>query len=208
MHDARRFAPATQRNRDAILEVMRRFVKPRAHVLEIASGTGEHAVYLAPRLDVASWQPTDPDPESRASIDAWRAAEPDPRVLPASDLDVTRGSWPAFEPDAIVAINMIHIAPWRACEGLLAGAGRLLPAGGVLFLYGPFRRAGVSTAPSNEAFDESLRARDPEWGIRDLDAVREEAADQGLVLEQAVEMPANNLSVVLRRAVPSAIVPT
>jgi cyclopropane fatty-acyl-phospholipid synthase-like methyltransferase len=210
MHDARRFAPATERNRDAILEVMRRFVSPGARVLEVASGSGEHAVFLAPRLEVALWQPSDPDAESRASIDAWRAIEADERVLPALELDVTQASWPTSlpeRPDAIVAINMIHIAPWRACEGLMSGAGRLLEAGGVLFLYGPFRRAGVSTAPSNEAFDESLRARNPEWGVRDLDAVRDEAADHGLVLEEVVAMPANNLSVVLRRAVAGAILP-
>lgn len=202
--DARRFAPATARNREPILEVLRRFVKPCAHVLEIASGSGEHAVFLAPRLDVGTWQPTDPDPEARASIDAWRAHERDPRVLAALELDVTREPWPVATADAVVCINMVHISPWRATVAMLEGASRTLPAGGILYLYGPYRRAGVSTSESNEAFDQSLRARNPDWGVRDLEAVRDEAADHGLVLAEIVEMPANNLSVVLRRAVPSA----
>lgn len=206
-HDARRFAPATQRNREPILEVLRRFVKPCAHVLEIASGSGEHAVFFAPRLEVGTWQPTDVDPEARESIDAWRAHERDPRVLAALELDVTKKPWPVREADVIVSINMVHISPWRATVAMLEGAAQVLPAGGVLYLYGPYRRAGVSTSDSNEAFDQSLRARNPEWGVRDLEAVRDEALEHGLVVEDVVAMPANNLSVVLRRAVPSAILP-
>jgi len=199
MHDARRFAPATARNREPILEVLRRFVKPCAHVLEIASGSGEHAVFLAPRLEAGTWQPTDPDPESRASIDAWRSHEGDPRVLPAIDLDVTAPKWPAGAIDVVVCINMIHISPWAAAEALLAGAGALLPEGGILYLYGPYRQAGVATAASNEAFDASLRTRNPAWGLRDLETVVAAAARHGLALSEVVAMPANNLSVVLRR---------
>ncbi|MCW5833601.1 MAG: DUF938 domain-containing protein [Labilithrix sp.] len=201
MNDPRRFAPATARNRDAILAVLRRFVVPGANVLEIASGTGEHAVYLAPRLEVASWQPTDPDADARRSIDAWRAEARADRVLPARELDVT-APWPRLTPapDAIVCVNMIHIAPWSACLGLLDGAAAVLAPGARLYLYGPYRRNGAHTAPSNEAFDASLRARDPAWGVRDLEAVTAEAAARGLALAEVVEMPANNLSVVLGKA--------
>lgn len=173
-------------------------------MLEIASGSGEHAVFLAPRLDVGTWQPSDPDAEARTSIDAWRAWEKDPRVLAAIDLDVTKKPWPIQQADVIVCINMVHISPWRATVAMLEGAGKLLPAGGVLYLYGPYRRGGVSTSDSNEAFDQGLRARNEEWGVRDMEAVSEEALEHGLVLEDTVAMPANNFSLVLRRAVPSS----
>jgi SAM-dependent methyltransferase len=200
-NDVRRFAPATGRNRDAILEVLSRFVPPHARVLEIASGTGEHATFLAERLAVDSWQPTDPDAESRASIDAWvaHAGEAARAVRPALELDVTKQPWPVADVDVVVCINMIHIAPWRACLGLLDGAAAALGEGGILYLYGPYRRGGAHTAPSNAAFDRSLRSRDPAWGVRDLEAVTEEAFARGFRLEDTVEMPANNLSVVLRR---------
>jgi SAM-dependent methyltransferase len=195
-------APATARNREPILDVLRRFVREGDHVLEIASGTGEHATYLAQRLPVASWQPTEPDDDSRASIDAWTAHLAADRVRPAIALDVTRSDahWPADRADIVVCINMIHIAPWAACLGLLDGAATVLGAGGggVLYLYGPYRRGGAHTAPSNAAFDESLRARDAAWGIRDLETVVQEAGARGFTLEDVVEMPANNLSVVLR----------
>jgi SAM-dependent methyltransferase len=204
VHDDRRFAPATQRNREAILDVLKKVVEPCAHVLEIASGSGEHAVFLAPRLDAGTWQPTDPDPEARTSIDAWRAWEKDPRVLAAVDLDVMTKPWPVTKADVVVCINMIHISPWKATVAMLAGSGRILPAGGILYLYGPFRRNGMSTADSNEAFDQSLRARNEEWGVRDMEDVAEEALENGLVLEDTIAMPANNLSLVFRRAVPSA----
>jgi SAM-dependent methyltransferase len=198
MDDARRSAPATTRNREPILAVLERYVPDGARVLEIASGTGEHATFFASRLPVASWQPSDPDPGARASIDAWRARLASDRVLPAIDLDVTRTPWPVSCADVIVCVNMIHIAPWRACEALMAGAAKALPPGGILFLYGPYRRGGAHTAPSNEAFDASLKARDPEWGVRDLEAVEGEARKNGLSLVEVVPMPANNLSVVLR----------
>lgn len=201
--DARRFAPATQRNREPILEVLKKYVKPCAHVLEIAAGSGEHAVFLAPRLDAGTWQPTDPDPEARTSIDAWRAWEKDPRVLAALELDVTKKPWPVTSADVVVCINMIHISPWRATVAMLDGAGRILPAGGILYLYGPYRRNGMSTSDSNEAFDQSLRARNEEWGVRDMEDVSEEALEHGLVLEDTIAMPANNFSLVFRRAVPS-----
>ena len=200
--DPRKFAPAAARNRGPILEVLRRHVAPGAHVLEIASGSGEHAIFLAPALGVASWQPSDPTADSRASIDAWRAAAdpPAPMVLPAIALDVT-AAWPplAPAPGAVVCINMIHIAPWEACLALLAGAARVLPPAGVLFLYGPYKRGGRHTAPSNQAFDESLRGRNPTWGVRDLDDVTREAGLRGLDLADVAEMPANNLSVVFHR---------
>lgn len=203
MQDDRRFAPATQRNREAILEVLKRYVRPCAHVLEIASGSGEHAVFLAPRLDVGTWQPTDPDPESRTSIDAWRAWEKDQRVLPALALDVMHKPWPVERADVVVCINMVHISPWKATVAMLEGAGNVLPAGGVLYLYGPYRRYGASTSDSNEAFDQNLRARNDQWGVRDMEDVAEEALEHGLVLEETIAMPANNFSLVYRRAVPS-----
>jgi hypothetical protein len=218
--DARRFAPATERNREAILDVLARYVRDDDDVLEIASGTGEHATFLGERLRVASWQPSDPDATSRASIDAWTAHLDATRVRPAIELDVTRLPWPVSRADVVACINMIHIAPWRACLALLDGASELLArsaradadadananaaqekpahARGFLYLYGPYRRAGIPTAPSNESFDQSLRSRDPSWGLRDLETVVAEAKTRGFSLEDVVEMPANNLSVVLR----------
>jgi SAM-dependent methyltransferase len=197
-------APAVARNRDPILAVLRRalplpILPERGLVLEIASGSGEHAVYFAAALPNLRWQPTDPDPEARDSIAAYRAAAQLPNLLPPLALDAAASSWPVTQADAVVSINMIHIAPWAAAEGLMAGAKRLLPEGGVLFLYGPFREHGQHTAPSNAAFDESLRARNREWGVRDLDEVAALASRHGLALEERVAMPANNLSVVFRR---------
>jgi SAM-dependent methyltransferase len=199
MNDLRRFAPATARNRDPILEVLQSVVPRDARVLEIASGSGEHAVYLAERLPVKSWQPTDPDAPSRDSIDAWRAELETPHVLPALELDVMRWPWPTREADVLVCINMIHISPWEASEALMRGAAATLGPSGVLFTYGPYRRGGAHTAPSNEAFDASLRARDARWGVRDLEALEQLAAEQGLTLEQVVAMPANNFSLVFRK---------
>jgi len=197
--DARRFAPATGRNREPILALLARVVPAGARVLEIAAGSGEHACFFAERLPVAEWQPTDPDADSRASIDAWRAHAPSERVAPALELDVTDDTWPVADADVVVCINMIHISPWEATLGLVRGAARVLPPRGVLFLYGPYRRAGAHTAPSNAEFDASLRARDPRWGVRDLEAVEQVARDRDFELEEVVAMPANNLSLVLRR---------
>jgi hypothetical protein len=195
-------APAVARNREPILAVLRRVLPERGLVLEIASGSGEHTVYFAAALPGLTWQPTDPDQEARESIAAYRAAMALTNVLPPLALDAAASRWPVTQADAIVAImaiNMIHIAPWAAAEGLIASAERLLPAGGVLFLYGPFREHGQHTAPSNAAFDESLRARNREWGVRDLDEVAALAGRHSLALEERVAMPANNLSVVFRR---------
>ncbi|MFO0658429.1 MAG: DUF938 domain-containing protein [Polyangiaceae bacterium] len=172
------------------------------HVLEIASGTGEHAVYFTPRLHGLIWQPTDPDLVRCESIDAWRESEPCDRLLPAVQLDVCVEPWPLPSEtkwSAIVCINMIHIAPWQACESLVAGAAKRLPTGAPLILYGPFFRRDIATAPSNLEFDESLRARDPSWGIRHLDQVEQEAQRNGFELSRVVEMPANNLTVLFRK---------
>jgi len=202
MSDMRRNAPATARNREPILEVLRRVVPDGAKVLEIASGTGEHAVFFASNLEVKSWQPSDPDASSRASIDAWRDHWASSRVQPAIDLDVTREPWSVESVNVVVCINMIHISPWAACGALMRGTGRVLSPGGLLFLYGPYRRNGAHTAPSNEAFDASLRARDASWGVRDLEEVEQIAGENGLNLEDVVAMPANNFSLVFRKAGP------
>jgi SAM-dependent methyltransferase len=197
--DRRLYAPATERNRQAILALLRRVLPARGTVLEIASGTGEHAAWFAPRLPALVWQPSDPDPVARASIDAWGTSLPAPNLQVAIDLDAEAADWGIGRVDAVVCINMIHIAPWTACQGLIHGAARLLPPGGVLYLYGPFKRDGRHTAPSNQAFDRSLRRQDPDWGVRDLADVVTEAEANGLRLDQTIAMPANNLSVVLRR---------
>jgi len=192
-------APAVARNRDLILAVLREVLAAPGTVLEIASGSGEHAVHFASALPHLVWQPTDPDAQALRSITAYAARAQLPNLLPPLELDTTAAVWPVTQADAIVSINMIHIAPWAAAEGLLAGAARLLPAGSPLYLYGPYREHGRHTAPSNAAFDESLRARDPAWGVRDLDEVAALAARHGFALERTVAMPANNLSVVFRR---------
>ncbi|MBK7578709.1 MAG: DUF938 domain-containing protein [Myxococcales bacterium] len=196
--DARRFAPATSRNRDPILAVLARLVPAGAHVLEIAAGSGEHACFFASQLPVASWQPTDLDAESRASIDAWRSAAHAEKLLPALELDVTTNTHPAHSADVVLCINMIHISPWQATLGLMATAARVLRPGGALVLYGPYRRDGAHTAPSNEDFDASLRGRDPRWGVRDLEEVVRAAAECGFSHEEVVSMPANNLMLIFR----------
>ena len=203
-------APATVRNREPILGVLSRVLPRRGTVLEIASGSGEHAVWFARELPGVVWQPSDASDEALASIEAWRAEGGSPNLRAPIRLDVTRAGWhgvvvagasPADAPIAgVVCINMIHIAPWEACLGLMAGASALLGSGGLLVLYGPFRFGGTFTAPSNEAFDASLRARDPTWGVRDLDDVTAAALAQGLVRSEVVAMPANNHTVVFRRA--------
>ena len=197
---AARTAPAAARNRDPILAVLRDVLPAHGTVLEIASGTGEHAVHFAAALPHLIWQPTDRDPEARASMAAHRALAGLLNLLPPLELDACAPSWPLARADAIIAINMIHIAPWSATEGLLAGAARTLAAGGVLYLYGPFQENGVHTAPSNASFDLSLRQRDPSWGVRDLREVTALAQAHGLEFVQRVAMPANNLSVVFRRS--------
>jgi SAM-dependent methyltransferase len=191
--------PATARNRDAILAVLRSRLPPRGTVLEIGSGSGEHAVCFGAALPRLRWQPSDPEPAARASIAAWIEHEGLENVEPPVDLDVMRWPWPVERADAVVCINVIHIAPWEAAQRLLAGAARVLPPGGPLLLYGPFVIDG-ETAPSNREFDASLRARDSRWGVRELREVEREAALHGLALVELVAMPANNSIVVLRRA--------
>jgi SAM-dependent methyltransferase len=198
--DPRICRPHVARNRDPILDVLRRVLPPQGLVLEIASGSGEHAVYFAQNLPALAWQPTDPDAAALASIAAHRQSVDAPNLLPPLQLDVTAEIWPLARADAIICCNMIHIAPWEACEGLIAGTVRVLPAGGVLYLYGPYKIGGRHTAASNAAFDADLRARDPAWGIRDLDTVTALAERSGLAHAETVEMPANNLSVIFRRA--------
>lgn len=195
----RRHAEATLRNREAIRAVLTRHVQPGARVLELASGTGEHAVYLAPLLGVSRWQPSDPDAGARASIDAWREDVPE-LVAPALALDVEAGAWPPLEVDLVVCINMVHISPWSATEALFRRVRDVLVPGGHVYLYGPYRQVAVPTAPSNEAFDQSLRARNPAWGLRALEDVLAQAQDAGLMRLEVAPMPANNLSVVLQRA--------
>lgn len=199
MTDARQFAPSAGRNREPIAEVLSRVLPATGTVLEIAAGSGQHAAAFASRFPGLIWQASDPDPSARASIAAWFAAGGIEAPAPLA-LDVAAGAWPVTRADAIVCINMIHIAPWPACLGLMAGAGRALPDGGVLYLYGPYRIKGTHTAPSNEAFDDSLRARDPRWGVRDLGDVILAAAGQGLAFAEKAAMPANNFSVVFRKA--------
>jgi hypothetical protein len=191
--------PSAERNKGPILEVLARVLPRRGRVLEIASGTGQHVMHFATALPDLTWQPSDPDAELRESI-ALRVREEQPNnVNSPIDLDVTRLPWPLPAADAVVAINMIHVAPWSATSALFEGAKALLSTGQVLFLYGPYRRFGQHTSDSNAPFDRDLRARDPEWGLRDLEAVSDVAAGAGFVLAETVAMPANNFSLVFKR---------
>lgn len=199
MTDDRRSAPHVARNAGPIAEVLRDVLPGCGLVLEVASGTGEHSLHFAREFPNLRWQPSDPEPAALRSIEAWRREAGLTNVLPAVALDARAAEWPVEAADAILCINMIHISPWAATEGLMRGAGRILAPGAPLYLYGPFRRAGVETAPSNAAFDASLRVRDPEWGLRDLEDVIAEAEGQGFRLETVVPMPANNVSAVLRK---------
>ena len=191
--------PSAERNKGPILDVLTRVLPGRGVVLEIASGTGQHVVHFAKALPGLSWQPSDPDPELCRSIAIRVAEEQLANINPPIELDVTRPRWPLQTADAIVCINMIHVAPWSATLALLEGAQGLLATGCVLFLYGPYRRFGRHTSKSNEQFDADLRAQDPAWGLRDLEAVSEAAASSGFVLAEIVEMPANNFSVIFKR---------
>jgi len=192
-------APAAERNAAPILDVLKTALPAHGTVLEIASGTGQHAAHFAAALPHLVWQPSDADPRARASIAAWGAHTGLANLLAPLDLDVLREPWPIAAADAIVCINMIHISPWEATVALMQGAGARLPAGGVLVTYGPYRRGGAHTAPSNEAFDADLRARNPAWGVRDMEAVEKLAEAAGLICETRVAMPANNFSLVFRK---------
>jgi SAM-dependent methyltransferase len=184
--DSRQYAPATQRNREPIL-------------LEVASGSGEHAVHFAAAFANLTFQPSDPDPAALASIDAWANDSALPNIRPAIRLDAAALHWPVGAADAVLCINMIHISPWAATEGLIRHAARLLPPDGPLYLYGPYRQSGVPLAASNAVFDDSLRRRNPKWGLRELEAVAELARAAGFAEPQVTPMPANNLSVVFRK---------
>jgi Protein of unknown function (DUF938) len=208
--DRRRYAPATERNREPILAVLQQVLPPTGTILEISSGTGEHGIFMAPQLAPRSWLPSDPNPDARASIAAWQRFAPCDNIYSPIDLDASSSEWSIESGSvticdltqqpitAIVNINMIHIAPKSAYLGLFAGANRILPIGGILYLYGPFKQGGVHTAPSNAAFDESLRSQNPEWGVRDLEEITAVAQSHNLAFQKVYPMPANNLSVVFK----------
>ncbi|HLP91508.1 MAG TPA: DUF938 domain-containing protein [Nostocaceae cyanobacterium] len=204
--DLRQFAPATQRNREPILEVLLQVLPSHGTILEIASGTGEHAIFFAPQLKPRIWLPSDPNPILRDSITAWSKQFPSDNLLLPLNIDASLPTWPIEQeakPDspivAIVNINMIHISPWSACLGLMAGAGRILPKDGILYLYGPYKQGGKHTALSNQAFDQSLQAQNPVWGVRNLEDVVAVANNHDLILVNTYQMPANNLSVVFKK---------
>lgn len=202
--DDRQYAPATQRNREPILKVLLDVLPSTGTVLEVSSGTGEHAVFFAPRLAGRRWLPSDPNPIARASIAAWRNHEPAENLDAPIAIDARDSIWSVEQQElaepirAIVNINMIHIAPWSACLGLMAGANRILPPGGILYLYGPYKQGGKHTAPSNQSFDESLQSQNSDWGVRNLEDVIAAAQAQNLSLIQTIAMPSNNLSIVFR----------
>jgi len=191
--------PAAERNKDPILGVLARVLPSRGLVLEIASGTGQHVMHFAKALSGLTWQPSDPDAELRESISLRIQEERRANVKWPIDLDVIKLPWPLQTADAILAINMIHVAPWSATLALFEGTKALLSTPGVLFLYGPYRRFGSHTSESNAQFDLDLRTQNPEWGLRDLEAVTDVAARTGFILAETVEMPANNFSLVFKR---------
>lgn len=202
LEDKRRRAPAAARNRAAILDVLQRFLPRHGLVLEIASGSGEHVTHFAQAVPGLAFQPSDPEPTARASIDAWVSSLGLTNVRPAIALDAAASEWPLAQADMVACINMVHIAPWSAAVGLVRGAARILPEHGLLYLYGPFRRVGRHTAPSNERFDQDLRAQNAEWGVRDLESVADLAWAAGFAPPIVEAMPANNLSVFFRRLSP------
>ncbi len=192
-------APATLRNRAPIIDVLRTILPSDGLVIEVASGSGEHVVAFARAFPQLIWQPSDISDAALGSIRAWTREAGADNVRPPVRLDALDRPWPVESADAIVCINMVHISPWEATEGLMAEAARILPPGAPLYLYGPFRRTGEAFAPSNQAFDADLRLRNPDWGVRELDEVTALASAAGLDLDRIVEMPANNLSVIYRR---------
>lgn len=198
LDDGRWFTPSAERNKGPILTQLERTLPNNGLVLELASGTGQHVVYFAKALSQLTWQPSDADAAFRQSIRSWIAQEGLRNVRAPLGLDVCCSPWPIAHAGAIICINMIHVSPWAATEALFAGAKGVLGLDGILFLYGPYRRFGRHTAPTNEAFDAQLRAIDPAWGLRDLEAVVNLARTAGFGLVEIVEMPANNFSTVFR----------
>lgn len=200
MSDARMTSPASARNTEPILEVLRAHLPARGRVLEVACGAGQHALAFSRALPGLEWTPSDPDAAALASTEAWRAEGPDNLQAPIR-LDVTdETTWPDGNFQAIYCANMVHISPWTATEGLMRLAGRILThPGGILALYGPYLEADVETAPSNLAFDENLQDRDPAWGLRSREDVVDLARDSGLAFTLRVPMPANNLMLLFRR---------
>lgn len=194
----KRVAAAAERNRNAIAEILQEVLPPSGLVLEIASGSGQHASFFARTFPALTWQPSDLDEAARASIAAYRAEDSLANLLPPIRLDASADDWPISHADAIVCINMIHIAPWAACLGLLRGAARILPPGAPLALYGPFSIDGDFIADSNIAFDQRLRSENPAWGVRELRDIERAAAESGLALDRCVPRPANNHVVVFR----------
>lgn len=196
--DCRQFSPSAARNRDPILAVLQRVLPTAGLVLELGSGTGEHAVHFARHLSALRWQPSEADPVAMASITDWVAHSALPNVLPPLRFDLAASPWPLAAADAIVAINVLHYSPWETTPALFAGAAEVLPAGGVVYCYGPYRRGGAHIAPSNADFDGWLRSVDARFAVRDLEAVEAEAQRRGFRLEEVVDMPANNFSLVFR----------
>jgi len=192
-------SPSAERNKGPIGEVLQRVLPEHAFVLEIASGTGQHVVHFAKMMPSITWQPSEIDRDCLDSISAWLASENLPNVRAPMSLDVEQSPWPIVPADAIVSINMVHIAPWSATEALMRGAERVLSSDGLLYLYGPYNRGGRHTSRSNQVFDAQLRAQNPEWGVRELEGVVVVAGRAGFDLFGTYEMPANNLSVVFRR---------
>jgi len=190
--------PATGRNKDVILDVLKQELPREGHVLEIGSGSGQHAVHFQPEFPGVVWQTSDPFAEARRSVAAWIDSENLDMPTPL-DLDATGQNWPTGDYRAVISINMIHISPWASCEGLMRNSGNLLSPGGVLYLYGPFMVDARHTAASNQTFDQDLRQRNPDWGIRDIDQVTQLAEENGFTFRKKVEMPANNLSVIFER---------
>ena len=199
MTDHRQYAPATVRNRDFILDVLRDVLPATGVILEIASGSGEHVVHFASNFPSLVFQPSDPEQEALLSVAAWVKAAQVTNVRAPIVLDASQSPWPIASADGVICINMIHISPWDATVGLISGAAAILRRGSPLYLYGPYKRKGFATAPPNQAFDQNLRDRNPTWGLRDLEAVAAIAQSVGFSVPTVTEMPANNLSVVFRR---------
>lgn len=195
---AQRSAPAAQRNREPIAGVLREWLPQRGLILEIASGTGEHAAYFAGQFPAREWQPSDVHPDALASIGAWRAASALPNLREAVPLDAAAESWPIAAADAVLSINMVHISPWESALGLISGAARIVAPGAPLILYGPWLTDNAPTAPSNLDFDADLKRRDPRWGLRRVEDFAAAAADRFALVETR-EMPANNMMLLLRR---------